>query len=202
MTQPVTSGNSDASNLNQINNLMRDVQKMQEVQIFKDESGTRRVLLGRGANGFYGFKVSQEGYDVTDATNAQLSFTSDNNVFKIVGKVTINYDAASATRNTLGIGGGLSQHTYTHGLGRTPAYFAFVDIGSTGSPYPAPATIVTQNGGGTAFQYASVDVFVDGTTITVENSARIINTAASNASLTSQAGTVTVYLLEESALSS
>lgn len=45
--------------------------------IIKDESGTPRVLMGKGLDGFYGIRVSRDGFDVTDTTNKNLIMSSD-----------------------------------------------------------------------------------------------------------------------------
>ena len=82
--QSVSTSNSDDSNMNQINDLARTVRASERTQIFKDDAGTRRVLLGKGKDDFYGLKVSPAGTDVYDAADDDLIFNSNQNVFKIV----------------------------------------------------------------------------------------------------------------------
>lgn len=123
MTNPLTTSNSTSSNNNEVNSLIREVNQMKEVQIFKDDSGTRRVLMGRGGNGFYGFKVSQEGFDVYDATDSQLVFNSDNNIFKIISSGT-----ATVTAPTSGFTGTTTiTTTVAHGATGEPASIVFVE---------------------------------------------------------------------------
>jgi hypothetical protein len=86
--QSVNSDNSNAANLNQVNDLARTVRASERTQIFKDDAGTRRVLLGKGLNDFYGLKVSPEGTDVYDAADSDLVFNSNQNVLKIVSSGT------------------------------------------------------------------------------------------------------------------
>ena len=63
---PLSTTNSDATNYNQVNNLAKDVQAMQEVQVFKDTTGNRRIIIGKLPDGTYGLVISKEGYDVVE----------------------------------------------------------------------------------------------------------------------------------------
>lgn len=130
-TTPTNSDSSGAQVTNQINSVARDVQALQTTQIFKDDSGTRRVLLGKGADGFYGLKVSQAGTDVYDATDEQLVFNSGQNVFKIVqkGETTVSADNSGGT-------GVVGTVTVTHNLGYIPVVLGFFGDGSLHSPLP------------------------------------------------------------------
>lgn len=127
---PVNPNNSNNANLNQVNAIITEMNNRERVEIFKDDSGTRRVLLGKGPNGFYGLKVSQEGIDVWEASDNQLVFNSNQNVFKIVDSGTVA-EASSTTA------GGTTVTTYTHNLGYIPVVFAyFGGVGSEGIPMP------------------------------------------------------------------
>lgn len=79
MAQPMNTSNSTEANYNQFNELNRQVQAMQDVQVFKDDTGTRRVLLGKGADGFYGIRVSKVNEDVYDGTDENMLFSSSFN---------------------------------------------------------------------------------------------------------------------------
>ena len=120
---PTNSDSSASQVTNQINGVARDLQALQTTQIFKDDTGTRRVLLGKGADGFYGLKVSQEGVDVFSAANDDLVFNSDQNVFKIVSSGTSIIDATSATA------GVAISNTVAHNLGYIPAFQAYYSAG-------------------------------------------------------------------------
>lgn len=113
---PTSTSNSDAANLNQVNNIITTVNNMEKVQIFKDDTGTRRVLLGKGLNGFYGLKVSKEGFDVYEAGDDDLVFNSNNNVFKIV---------STGTATVTTTGAGLFTTEIAHGLSFVPICIGF-----------------------------------------------------------------------------
>lgn len=92
----VLSTNSNSSNWNQVNGLAKQVQAREVTQVFKDDiDSTRRVLLGKGADGFYGLKVSPPGVDVYTAADSELVFNSNQNVLKIVATGTISMPNAT-----------------------------------------------------------------------------------------------------------
>lgn len=199
-TPPVNSNSSQPAVTNKINDVSRELQSLKEVQVFKDDAGTRRVLMGRGANGFYGLKVSKEGFDVYDAALGDLVFNSDNNIFKIIDVVDIDYPETSGTQNTAGVENSVNQAIVAHGLSSTPAYVAFATSGGgTGGYTSLPNSFFSSNFSGTALMYGYIDVEIDETNIIVNNWSIIINTAASAASHVSSSGTVRIYLLQETA---
>jgi hypothetical protein len=132
-TTPTNSDSSGAQVTNQINSVARDVQALQTTQIFKDDTGTRRVLLGKGADDFYGLKVSQSGVDVYAAGDADLVFNSNQNVFKIVASGTAIMPAAAITASPFW--SQTSQVSVTHSLGYAPVILAFYDSGTTYEPF-------------------------------------------------------------------
>lgn len=81
---PVNSSSSQAAVANTINSIAQELEAMKNVQIFKDDTTTRRVLLGKGADGFYGIKVSKENSDVFSAADDDLLFSSSFNNESIV----------------------------------------------------------------------------------------------------------------------
>jgi hypothetical protein len=134
MTRTLSSKDSLERNLGIISDFMREQDGKNVVQVFKDDTGTRRVLLGRGKNGFYGLKVSQPGVDVYDAEDNQLVFNSQQNVFKIVASDTTTIGSDGSTVTTREI---------EHGLTFTPIPLAFLndvtitDVGANLSlPFP------------------------------------------------------------------
>lgn len=164
--------------------MIRDLNKRERVDIFKDDAGTRRVLLGKGSNGFYGLKVSPEGVDVYTATDDQLIFNSDQNVFKIdtilTGSIAVDFALAAGP----GADAGFSQTSTNslvlpHGLSHIPVVSIFM--------YDSTAYVPVTNGGLlksvgfsttnplVAFQAATVgsmataywDVNVDATNVTI-----------------------------------
>lgn len=148
-TNPINSSSSPEGVASAVNSVIRDIQGMQSVQIFNDDTGTRRVMLGRGSGGFYGLKVSQEGIDVYDASDSQLVFNSNNNVFKIVSSGTLNVPEMSTTL--------FSTNTYTasvqsqfvdHNLGYTPAVIGFITNSSQSVFLPMPYVNIASGGTG------------------------------------------------------
>lgn len=184
--RPLSTQNSDITNLGQINDMMRELSKLDEIQIFKDDSGTRRVLLGKGKDGFYGLKVSQPGVDVWDAANDELVFNSEQNVFKIVqDPVTVPVTAPANTTNST---------TIAHNLGYKPAIVAFLEAGvASGARTPLPTwTSATRDDANGFVKFNTwINAEVDGTNVYI----RFFNaTGAAVGPLN-----VTYYLLQESA---
>jgi hypothetical protein len=105
--------------INATNNAVRELNARDTTQIFKDDTGTRRVLLGKGDNGFHGIKVSQTGNDVYTAADDKLVMSSDFNTFKIVetGTVTLT-KAASSLFSTVNV---------PHSLGVAPIVQAYLN---------------------------------------------------------------------------
>ena len=161
--QKTLSTNSDESNWNQVNDLATEVRSKDVTQIFKDDvDATRRVLLGKGADGFYGLKVSPAGVDVYTATDAQLIFNSNQNVFKIV-------TSGSATVTTSSYG--QFQTVIPHGLTITPAVVGYVRFaGAPANSYailPHTVFLVPSSGVPTSLSaIATATVTVDATNIT------------------------------------
>lgn len=132
MAVPLIGGGSDlSSTIAATNNAIREINNREVTEIFKDDTGTRRVILGKRGDD-YGLFVSKAGFDAFTAGDDDLVFNSNQNVFKIVseGNVNITADNGGGT-------GVIGQVTITHNLGYIPAIFAFVDIGSVWIPLPA-----------------------------------------------------------------
>jgi type II secretory pathway pseudopilin PulG len=189
--QPVSTDNSNASNLNQVNELARTLKGRQRTEIFKDDAGTRRVLLGKGANDFYGLKVSPEGTDVYDASDDQLIFNSDQNVFKIVATDTVTVpDPGSGTSTSSSI-------EVDTGVAATTPLIANAYIVSSSSayalPYIFPSFDAVGSYGGILWMY-SASTRVSGGTVRFK-------VQCNNYDVVSGPGVKTVkyYLLQESA---
>lgn len=188
----------DASNgqiANSVNSLIRDVEGMQTTQIFKDDAGTRRVLLGRGANGFYGLKVSEDGIDVFDAADEDLVFNSNNNVFKIVSSGFINSPAVTIAAPGAGNFGTDTQYSanVSHGLGYAPIVLGFTADGGYYKPLPLAGSTA---GSATSAFWQELFVVADATNVYVGYHIMTYGQAISAA-----AGfyRVKYYLLQESA---
>jgi hypothetical protein len=150
------SSNDPQNMANEMNKNILELKNNEVVQYFKDDTGTRRVMMGKGPDGFYGLKVSQEGNDVYTATNDQLVFNSDNNVFKIVlsGIAVVNY-AASA---------GQAETTVAHNLGFVPAGMVYL-IPDNAAYYQPTPLVVTDISTGAVLQ--EFDWYVDDTNLTL-----------------------------------
>lgn len=148
--RPLSSQNSLPANFSQINDMVRDLNKRERVSIFKDDAGVRRVLLGKGANGFYGLKVSQEGQDVFTAEGDDLVFNSDNNLFKIVSSGTIIAPAVTTVGDGTNTYSGSGATSVAHGLSFTPLAIAFVEVSAAQyslMPYTETTSASVPSGG-------------------------------------------------------
>lgn len=90
-----------------------------------DDGNIKRLFAGRGADGRVVAKLSQNGVDVEEASDDQLVWSSDFNLFKIVKKIptataqfTTTYDGTNTTGSTL--------LTVPHGLTYDPIVQVFV----------------------------------------------------------------------------
>lgn len=119
----LNTGNSTEANYNEVNNFMRDAKNDQQVRVIKDEAGTRRVILDKD-----GLRTSPAGVDVFTATNAQLSFNSNNNTLKVVasGTATVSKGASVVSGST----------TVPNPTSYVPAVLAYYTVGSVYLPFP------------------------------------------------------------------
>lgn len=118
----------------QVNEWGRLLSNEKRTDITKDDSNTPRLLIGYQKDGFsngnVGVKLSQEGVDVSAATDDELIWSSDFNMFKIAytGTVTITSAAPSTT----------SQATVDLGattLTKAPAFMAYTEFLFSGDLY-------------------------------------------------------------------
>lgn len=182
---------SPSDHINQTNTAIRELNSRDITELFKDETGVRRVLLGKGANGFYGLKVSKPTFDVYTASGDELAFNSDQNVFKIVtsGNGTI---PANSTGNP-GAGNftnSIQSTVLSHGLGYVPAILAFIEINGTYLLLPYTST----TNGATSAAWTTYTLSADDTDINFQS--EILAYGAAGSSL---AQNVKYYLLQESA---
>lgn len=167
---PLIGGNVSQSELiNQTNTAIRELNARDVTEIFKDDTGTRRVLLGKGKDGFYGLKVSKPGFDVYDSDGDDLAFNSDQNVFKIVDTGTLSLT------HTIGGSGNVitTTESVAHGLSYTPALLAFItldpgimsgDLSNSTVPNPYPI-LYTLSAGATLTLMGQAEVYVDSTNV-------------------------------------
>jgi hypothetical protein len=162
-----------------------------------NDSANARLLIGPDSGGNIAVKVSKVGYDAATATNDQLIFNSQQDVFKIVAKYTVSFTVtcgAFGEANTI--------FSVTHNLGYLPLYIGSANIttntvsGVTGI-YPLPYFMPAGANNGTGnniwgFLAAVVPWTVSTTQIQFE-----AVVGSQNASGQTLAGSVTVYVLQE-----
>lgn len=191
MTTPINSDSSSAAVSNTVNGLNREIQGMQTTQVFKDDTGTRRVLLGNGPDSFSGIRVSKPGIDVYTATNPELLLNSDNpSVFNAVDSDVVSTPALSIASPGAAYDYDVATNTIAHGLSYIPAVFAFLNIG--GSYVPIPYTGYVSSGAGASWITYSVQT--DGTNVYIITEALTFNRAVSETEIP-----VKYFLLQESA---
>ena len=184
----------DSAVLNSLNSAIRELNNRDVTQLFKDDTGTYRVLLGKGSNGFNGLKVSQTGKDVTTATDSELVFNSDQNVFKIVDSGTIITTQFTTTNPGAGSFKAESSivGTYTHNLGYVPVVIAF--MGDSSSYSMLPFTDYTNSGGSQAWWWT---MSVQANTTTIQVTVDVMSYGAGIAIASDYS--IKFYLLQETA---
>lgn len=111
----------------QVNEWGRLLSNEKRTDITKDDAGTPRLLIGYQKDGFsngsVGVKLSQEGIDVSDATDDQLIWSSDFNMHKIIFTGTATIPSAGA--------GAISELNINLGatnLTAAPAYSSYLQV--------------------------------------------------------------------------
>lgn len=134
-------GSSDLNGVvTDMNQNILEMKNREVTEIFKDDTGVRRVLLGKGANGFYGLKVSKPTFDVFDASDSELIFNSNQNVLKVLasGTTVLTPTNTGAPNYTISTGGYFQSVTFENPDGGTPgviAFFTSPDPLSSGGAY-------------------------------------------------------------------
>ena len=124
---------------------------------FYDSTGVMRSLTGMYPDGSVKSKLSQAGYSVDTATNDQLVWSSDFNVFKIVSSGTTTI-AANGSSN--------ASASVAHSLPYLPAVIGYIYDGT--SYYPLPNFQVTTTGAPARTITGLVNVTVDTTNVTFQ----------------------------------
>lgn len=121
MSFKIIGGGSSLDNVvNDVNQNIREMMNREVTEIFKDETGTRRVLLGKGPLG-YGLYVSPEGVDVYEADVDDLIFSSSRKLFHIVGERTLSLSMVLNTSNFASV-------SVAHGLSYKPAHESYITV--------------------------------------------------------------------------
>jgi len=104
--------------------------QFKERQVLAVQDGVNKAIIGfYGEANKFGLKVAEDGVDVLTATDDQLVFNSERNVFKILKVGTVEWQPV--------LGGGSSTTLeIPHGLGFAPISMVF--YGEAGLYYPLP----------------------------------------------------------------
>ena len=95
--------------------------------IGRDDGGLARLLILANGSDF-SMKVSQDGKDAITATDDELVFNSDNNLFKIVDTGILEFEFPAVGPGTSGqYTEAYSEEEHVHNLGEPPITIGFVD---------------------------------------------------------------------------
>jgi hypothetical protein len=181
----------------EMNKNLLDLKGKETTEIFKDDTGTRRVLLGKGADGFYGLKVSKPSFDVYDTGDGNLVFNSDQNVFKISQRTRIltstGFSFSCPSFDVMVVD---QVDSYTHGLGFTPQING--SIVDTNGYFPIPFTSQTDAATGVLLT-VTCQAFADATYVSTYVQAAIMNFSGTPVTGNIGAYDFRLYLLRETA---
>lgn len=144
-----------------------------------DTSGLGIAQFGQFPNGSVALKVAKSGHDVSTATDDNLIFNSNQDIFKIVGSGSAVIPASGTSTSTTSI---------SHGLGYIPAYLGYVFFSLSSSYNLLPALSINDTTGAIISFYEG---WTDATTINF----RVHVPGGTVSSTTS----VKYYLLQETA---
>lgn len=112
---------------------------MKERQIIAVQDGFNKAIFGfYGDANKFGFKVAQDGFDVLTATDDQLIFNSEQNMFKIAKVVTGTYSLTGTD-----ITNGYFMFDIDHDLGYIPTVVGSFTNSLNGLSYPLPIVFTT-----------------------------------------------------------
>lgn len=215
--RPLTTQNSLGSNFSQVNDMVRQLNREQRTKVFRGPNQVNALVSGKLPNDLgYGiqfsdgnniprivayidesnqpvFKISEDGIDVTVATNDQLTFNSQQNVFKIV-----ETDVATIPSVAAASSGSLTDSSIVVDTGvissTNRSFLAFLEAtNGEFTPLPAFATMPGPSFGGYISHYWDAISFLSGGTVNLEF--RITN--YSNTSISAR--NVRWFVLQESA---
>lgn len=162
-----------------------------------DDTNTKRLYAGRFPNGAVAIKLSQPGFDVETATDNQLIWSSDFNLFKIVASGTGVAPAVTTTADGTNTYSGFNTNSYPHNLGYTPLIMAFVAVSGTQyslMPY-SEVTSANDPGGGIISEIFRITA----SSTNVEIFHYVVSHSSGIGAGTYSAANVKYYLLRETA---
>lgn len=154
-----------------------------------------QIVLAKQSDGRYGMKVAPPGINVLEASDSQLIFNSNQNVFKIVEKLSNDFGFISSA------GASTQDVRITHNLGYIPAYLAFATNTvinpyiSTPSTLSIPMSVYSVLSGVAGFVSAA---YIEATSATA-NEVNFQVGVYTSAGMTIS-GTIVVYFLQETAV--
>lgn len=199
MIPPIGANPSLDENTNVTNNAIRQINSMESVLIYKDDQGTRTVILDKN-----GLRTTApgSGIDVVTASDSELTSNSANNVFKILdeGNATLTFSVADlAGPASRSVSMGNFEIVYDEVYDFVPIVMVFLTAGDSsyfpvveGSTYASNISVNT-----TQLQFFTLQLGTGGFIVNYSQKLAIYN--ASNAG--AQSGTLTFkyYVLQESA---
>lgn len=154
-----------------------------------------RLLIGKDSNGNYVVKVSKPAFDAFDATDSNLIFNSNQDIFKIVSAGITTVPAATASYNN-------SQNStttsvvVTHNLGFIPVVVAINS--SAGNYFSLPQSSLNNTSSTIGcWLHSSYYWTTTNTTLKFFNTVTVSNTGTGNG--TSSSIDVKYFLLQETA---
>jgi hypothetical protein len=170
---------------------------MLERQIIAVQDGNNKAAFGfYGVANKFGLKVAEDGVDVLPASDDQLVFNSEQNVFKIVdGPLTIDVSLPANSQTGAGGANATATTTINHNLGYLPVVLAFV--GDSGFYEPLP--FVSMSAGSDNFTSTNIKTTITSTQILFKSYRSIFKTGAGTASQAASDLPVTYYILQETA---
>lgn len=169
--------------VNALNQNFSLLENLNVIQIFKDNDGVPRVLLGRRSDEIYGLFVSKVGIDVTKATDDQLVFNSNQNTLKI-----ITTDTLVLTRNA----GSSSASSVVPAPTTGTAFFAWGTLASVSPNLTYPLSYFSPSATGTMLW--GVRAFYDASAGAVKF---IAESYDAGTTATAQTFNIKYYLLQE-----
>lgn len=145
-------------------------------------------------------KISRPNINVSTASDSQLIFNSNQNIFKIVGSVSFNevtYTTVTATAGQVALD--VAQFSKPHGLGFAPAIVGYIPD-SSGNYFELPRTSWAFAGDNIGYSQVISQVYANSTNIVWQISTFLSAIgSASSLSANVDVGPVKVYFLQETA---
>ena len=119
---PIQPGTDPSQQMAIINKNFAELDNETVKKLYDDSTGTHRIFIDASVPVI---KISKAGVDVTTATDDQLTFNSQQNIFKIVKKITGTIPQFNTTYSGSVTSGG-TLLTIPHGLSYTPIANVFI----------------------------------------------------------------------------